>query len=70
MFRPIKMLHFTFQNTFAEIARLLSEFFRDLDVVPTDVLVGLLLLRQRQQLARQKIISEVTFQLSSCENNY
>ena len=28
-----------FQNSFAEIARLLSEFFRDLDVVPTDVLV-------------------------------
>ena len=27
------------QNSFAEIARLLSEFFRDLDVVPTDVLV-------------------------------
>ena len=29
----------TLQNSFAEIARLLSEFFRDLDVVPTDVLV-------------------------------
>ena len=48
-----------FQSSFAEIARLLSEFFRDLDVVPSDVLAGLLLLRQRQQAARQLIISQV-----------
>ena len=47
------------QSSFAEIARLLSEFFLDLDVVPTDVLVGLLLLRQRQQLLRQNIVSQV-----------
>ncbi len=48
-----------FQTSFAEIARLLSEFFRDLDVVPTDVLVGLVLLRKRQQAARQRTISQV-----------
>ena len=48
------------QSSFAEIARLLSEFFRDLDVVPSDVLAGLILLRQRQQAARQLIISQVT----------
>ena len=47
------------QSSFAEIARLLSEFFRDLDVVPSDVLAGLILLRQRQQAARQHIISQV-----------
>jgi sn1-specific diacylglycerol lipase len=47
------------QSSFAEIARLLSEFFLDLDVVPTDVLVGLLLLRQRQQLLIQNIVSQV-----------
>ena len=51
-----------FQSSFAEIARLLSEFFRDLDVVPSDVLVGLILLRQRQQAARQQIVSQVTNQ--------
>ena len=49
-----------FQSSFAEIARLLSEFFRDLDVVPSDVLAGLILLRQRQQAARQQIISQVS----------
>ncbi|KAH9404741.1 hypothetical protein TYRP_000572 [Tyrophagus putrescentiae] len=29
------------ENSFAEIAKLLSEFFRDLDVVPSDVIAGL-----------------------------
>jgi len=48
------------KSSFAEIARLLSEFFRDLDVVPSDVLAGLILLRQRQQAARRKIISQPT----------
>ena len=52
-----------FQSSFAEIARLLSEFFRDLDVVPSDVLAGLILLRQRQQAARQQIISQVSLGL-------
>ena len=56
-------LMFDFQSSFAEIARLLSEFFRDLDVVPSDVLAGLILLRQRQQAARQQIISQVSFGL-------
>ena len=57
-------LMFDFQSSFAEIARLLSEFFRDLDVVPSDVLAGLILLRQRQQAARQQIISQVSFGVS------
>ena len=57
-----KLIHFylfMMQSSFAEIERLLCEFFLDLLVVPTDVLVGLLLLRQRQQLLRQNIISQV-----------
>ena len=57
-------LMFDFQSSFAEIARLLSEFFRDLDVVPSDVLAGLILLRQRQQAARQQIISQVSLDLT------
>ena len=44
-----------FQNSFSDIARVLSEFFRDLDVVPGDVVVGLVLLRQRQQLLRIRV---------------
>ena len=47
-----------FQNSFADIARLLSEFFRDLDVVPSDVLVGLVLLRKRQQLVRLRTVHQ------------
>ena len=56
-----------FQSSFAEIARLLSEFFRDLDVVPSDVLAGLILLRQRQQAARQQIISQVSIRLNTSQ---
>ena len=50
-----------FQNSFSDIARVLSEFFRDLDVVPSDVVVGLVLLRQRQQLMRLRVIHQVHF---------
>ena len=38
---------------------MLSEFFRDLDVVPSDVIVGLVLLRKRQQLLRIRTIHQV-----------
>ena len=62
-------LNWDFQSSFAEIARLLSEFFRDLDVVPSDVLAGLLLLRQRQQAARQQIISQVRLALTVKQTN-
>lgn len=46
----------SFQNSFSDIARLLSEFFRDLDVVPSDVVAGLVLLRKYQKLNRQDIV--------------
>ncbi|XP_076304469.1 inactivation no afterpotential E isoform X2 [Tachypleus tridentatus] len=48
------------QNSFAEIAKLLSEFFRDLDVVPSDVVAGLVLLRKYQRMERQAIVKERT----------
>lgn len=44
------------RNSFSDIARLLSEFFRDLDVVPSDVVAGLVLLRKYQKLNRQEIV--------------
>ncbi len=50
---------FLLQSSFADIARVLSEFFRDLDVVPSDVVAGLVLLRQRQQLLRFRVIHQV-----------
>uniref|UniRef100_T1JB75 Diacylglycerol lipase-alpha n=1 Tax=Strigamia maritima TaxID=126957 RepID=T1JB75_STRMM len=46
------------RNSFAEIAKLLSDFFRDLDVVPSDVIAGLVLLRKFQKLERQEIIAK------------
>ncbi|XP_059079091.1 diacylglycerol lipase-alpha-like isoform X2 [Tigriopus californicus] len=46
------------KNSFSDIARVLSEFFRDLDVVPSDVLVGLVLLRKRQQLLRLRVVHQ------------
>ncbi|RWS28188.1 sn1-specific diacylglycerol lipase alpha-like isoform X6, partial [Leptotrombidium deliense] len=45
-------------NSFSEIAKLLSEFFRDLDVVPSDVIAGLILLRRVQRIQRQIIVNE------------
>lgn len=46
------------RNSFADIARLLSDFFRDLDVVPSDVIAGLVLLRKFQILERDSIIRQ------------
>jgi len=48
------------QMSFSDIARVLSEFFRDLDLVPTDVVVGLVLLRQRQQNIRAHVVKQVS----------
>ncbi|CAG2106899.1 unnamed protein product [Medioppia subpectinata] len=56
------------QNSFTEIAKLLSEFFRDLDVVPSDVIAGLILLRRHQRLERRVIVDkrqDNTFQFLS-----
>ena len=49
----------TFQNSFADIAKLLSDFFRDLDVVPSDVVAGLVLLRRFQKIERELILKQV-----------
>ncbi|XP_045466398.1 diacylglycerol lipase-alpha isoform X2 [Harmonia axyridis] len=46
------------RNSFSDIAKLLSDFFRDLDVVPSDVLVGLVLLRKFQKIERKNIIEQ------------
>lgn len=47
------------RNSFAEIAKLLSDFFRDLDVVPSDVVAGLVLLRKFQKIERQAVVRQV-----------
>lgn len=47
------------RNSFADIAKLLSDFFRELDVVPSDVVAGLVLLRKFQKLERQAIVRQV-----------
>ncbi|KAG5893315.1 hypothetical protein JTB14_000274 [Gonioctena quinquepunctata] len=46
------------RNSFTEIARLLSDFFRDLDVVPSDVIVGLVLLRKFQKIEQKAIVEQ------------
>lgn len=46
------------RNSFTDIARLLSDFFRDLDVVPSDVIAGLVLLRKFQKLERDAIVRQ------------
>lgn len=47
------------RNSFREIARLLSDYFRDLDVVPSDVIAGIILLRIYQKIERRAIIEQV-----------
>ncbi|XP_074029499.1 inactivation no afterpotential E [Leptinotarsa decemlineata] len=46
------------KNSFTDIARLLSDFFRDLDVVPSDVIVGLVLLRKFQKIEQKAIVDQ------------
>lgn len=42
------------------MASLFAEFFRDLDIVPSDIIAGLVLLRQRQRSSRDAILDQVT----------
>lgn len=46
------------RSSFADIAKLLSDFFRELDVVPSDVVAGLVLLRKFQKIERQAIVRQ------------
>ncbi|KAJ8688354.1 hypothetical protein QAD02_024149, partial [Eretmocerus hayati] len=46
------------RNSFTDIAKLLSDFFRDLDVVPSDVVAGLVLLRKFQKIERDLIVKQ------------
>ena len=41
------------------MASLFAEFFRDLDIVPSDIIAGLVLLRQRQRSKRSAILDQV-----------
>ena len=50
---------FYLQSSFSEVAKLFTEFFRDLDVVPTDVIAGLVLLRRHQKVRRKFIVEQV-----------
>ncbi|GAB6029644.1 hypothetical protein CHUAL_005379 [Chamberlinius hualienensis] len=50
--------HDQHRNSFTEIAHLLSDFFRDLDVVPSDVVAGLVLLRQQQRKEKSAIVAQ------------
>ncbi|KAL4232804.1 hypothetical protein ACF0H5_007490 [Mactra antiquata] len=46
------------KNSMSEIAQLFTEFFRDLDVVPSDVIAGLVLLRRYQKLRMEFTINQ------------
>lgn len=43
------------------MASLFAEFFRDLDIVPSDIIAGLVLLRQTQRSKRSSILDQVSF---------
>lgn len=48
------------QDAYSEIAYLFAEFFRDLDIVPSDIIAGLVLLRQRQRAKRNAVLDEAS----------
>uniref|UniRef100_A0A8C4RVD2 Diacylglycerol lipase-alpha n=2 Tax=Erpetoichthys calabaricus TaxID=27687 RepID=A0A8C4RVD2_ERPCA len=45
-------------DAYSEIANLFAEFFRDLDIVPSDIIAGLVLLRQQQRSKRNAVLDE------------
>jgi len=47
-----------YQDSFSEIARLLTDFFRDLDLVPTDIMAGLVLLRRDQKSRQETLVRQ------------
>lgn len=51
---------FPVQDAYSEVASLFAEFFRDLDIVPSDIIAGLVLLRQRQRSKRSAILDQVS----------
>ncbi|XP_014031435.1 diacylglycerol lipase-alpha isoform X2 [Salmo salar] len=48
----------TQSDAYSEVASLFAEFFRDLDIVPSDIIAGLVLLRQRQRSSRDAILDQ------------
>ncbi|XP_069755150.1 diacylglycerol lipase-alpha isoform X1 [Narcine bancroftii] len=48
----------TQSDAYSEVAFLFAEFFRDLDIVPSDIIAGLVLLRQRQRAKRFAVLDE------------
>ncbi|XP_025097002.1 sn1-specific diacylglycerol lipase alpha-like isoform X4 [Pomacea canaliculata] len=48
------------QSSMSEIAQLFTEFFRDLDVVPSDVVAGLVLLRHHQKQRMKMVVAQGT----------
>jgi hypothetical protein len=60
------------KDSFSEIARLLTDFFRDLDLVPTDIVAGLVLLRKQQKKLQETLVTQVMKQetLDWCINTH
>lgn len=54
------------QDAYSEVASLFAEFFRDLDIVPSDIIAGLVLLRQTQRSKRSSILDQVGLSLCAC----
>jgi hypothetical protein len=54
----------------AEIAKLLQEFFRDLDVVPSDVFAGIVLLRRHQKIGMRHVVAQVRILMKTSEDWY
>lgn len=58
------------QDAYSEVASLFAEFFRDLDIVPSDIIAGLVLLRQRQRSKRSSILDQVSLSVQLIIRRY
>lgn len=58
------------QDAYSEVASLFAEFFRDLDIVPSDIIAGLVLLRQRQRSKRSSILDQVSLSIIKKKKSY
>ncbi|XP_053278654.1 diacylglycerol lipase-alpha isoform X1 [Pleuronectes platessa] len=59
----------TQSDAYSEVASLFAEFFRDLDIVPSDIIAGLVLLRQTQRSKRSSILDQVSLSVTQMANN-
>ena len=53
------------QESFIEVAKMMSDFFVDIDVVPSDIVAGLMLMRRQQKQRQAFVVVQVAPSVSN-----